>query len=95
VLTSKTYNSTTANSWADAQMFAAAAKGMTGDTPAALVTALQSLQNEDLGGLIAPESFQAGKQTNADCFSYLKLQGGQWAPLNNGAFTCPPASSSS
>ena len=89
-----TYNATTANSWADAQMFAAGAAKMTGDSPTALATALDSLSNVTLGGLIAPQTYTAGSQANPDCYTFLKLEAGKWVALNKGAFHCPPAATS-
>ncbi len=94
ILTTQTYNATTAYSWADAEMFAAAAAKMKGDSPAALATALNTLKNEDLGGLIAPQSYTAGKQATPSCYSYMKQVNGKYQVLNSGKFSCPaPAAS--
>ena len=74
-------------------MFAAAAAKMKGDSPADLVTALYSLKNVTLGGLIPPESFSASKQTDPDCYTQIKQESGKYQLVNGGKFACPPASS--
>lgn len=92
VLKSSTYNVTTADAWADAQMFAAAAAKMKTATPAGLVKALDSLRNVTLGGLIAPESFSATQQANPTCYAYMKQVSGKYVPVDGGHFQCMPAS---
>ncbi len=93
VAKSSTYNATTAYSWAGAELFAAGAAKMTGDSPKALATAMYTLKNVTLGGLISPESFSSTKQTNPDCYTQMKQVNDKYTVLNNGKFTCPPASS--
>jgi branched-chain amino acid transport system substrate-binding protein len=89
-----TWNATTAYSWAGAELFGAAAAKMKGDSPAALATALYSLKNVTLGGLIPPESFSASKQTNPDCYTQIKQENGKYQLVNGGKFACPPATAS-
>jgi branched-chain amino acid transport system substrate-binding protein len=89
VLSSNTYNATTGTMWADLEMFRAAAGKMTGETPTptAVVTALNSLTNVDLGGLIAPQSYGAGAKA-PNCYALSKVSSGKWVALNPNKFAC-------
>ena len=94
IFTSNTYNATTANSWADAQMFAAGAAKMTGRLPAALVDGPGLAEQRDPRRPDRPETFTPASRPTPDCYTFLKLEAGKWVALNNGAFHCPPAATS-
>jgi branched-chain amino acid transport system substrate-binding protein len=93
ILKSSGYNQSLAYVWSDFQMFAHAASTMKSNSASALVTSLNSVKNETLGGLIGPQSYSATKQLNSTCYAVMKQTNGKYVPINNGAFKCPPATS--
>jgi branched-chain amino acid transport system substrate-binding protein len=86
------YSTTTADAWADAEMFTAAASKAKAATSAALINGLYSLKAETLGGLIAPVTFTRGKQANPLCFFLMQDKNGKVVPLEGGKYQCEPSS---
>ena len=88
------YNAFAAYPWADLQMFALGAAKMKSATPAGLAAGLNTIKNQNLGGLIGPTTYTAGKQFNPTCYFSVQLKSGKYVALNGGKYTCPPASAS-
>lgn len=58
-------------------------------TPATLIDALNTLENETLGGLIAPVTYPKGRPgIYQSCWFALKASGGEWTELNDGQAMC-------
>jgi hypothetical protein len=57
-------------------------------SPRALIAALQTFNNETLGGLSVPLNFGGGHASPASCWFPMQATGGNWSTLNGGQMTC-------
>jgi hypothetical protein len=57
-------------------------------SPRALIAALQTFNNETLGGLSVPLNFGAGHAAPANCWFPMQATGGNWSVLNGGQMAC-------
>jgi len=92
MLTNVAYGPPVQEAWAGLQLFATAAKlGGIGpaSTPADVTKAMYLIQNNNVGGLTVPLTFnQADKAHLVNCFFVTHLQGGQWVDALGGAPQC-------
>jgi hypothetical protein len=57
-------------------------------SPRALIAALQTFNNETLGGLSVPLNFGSGHAAPANCWFPMQASGGNWSVLNSGQMLC-------
>jgi hypothetical protein len=57
-------------------------------SPKTLIAALQSFNNETLGGLSVPLNFSGGYAAPGSCWFPVQAKGGIWSNLNGGQMQC-------
>ncbi len=92
--TANGYSQATANAWASAEIFKAAAMGLTGANPTSqnLIDQLYKLPpNNTFGGLTPPISYVSGApQPPVNCFFAIELKSHTYSVQKNGTPVCRP-----